>query len=375
MTNQIVFLAPRGFGTEETERNVIRRLNLYLNQTKGILNESVELYLFLPKNSTLNDSNIRGTTSINIIRIGSPTRNFLIFAIRSRAFAIFHRISPSLIISSDVRFAFLSTIIFKFGMKNTKMQVQIHGNYDSLAPKFTFFRPLLFLYYSLVFLLSDSIRMASSHQLESFPKTLQSKVDKIVIAPVPFMFEKMMRPSKDHLPSIGFVGRIHRERGLDRWVEVAKNIDALTYEVDYVIIGDGIHKEDFLEALHSNDQSNLQYLGWLSSFDLNRSWNLIGVLLVTAEFESFGVAMREALLHGVYVVAFENQATSRLRREFPEFVFTSRSNKELAEFAIKLRNRRIPFKDIEKIYNFYIDEQNKALRDIAFSWVKELQAH
>jgi len=85
--------------------------------------------------------------------------------------------------------------------------------------------------------------------------------------------------------------------------------------------------------------------------------------------------MREALLHGVYVVAFENQATSRLKREFPEFVFTSRSNKELAEFAIKLRNRRIPFKDIEKIYNFYIDEQNKALRDIAFSWVKELQAH
>jgi hypothetical protein len=115
-------------------------------------------------------------------------------------------------------------------------------------------------------------------------------------------------------------------------------------------------------------------MGWLSSFDLNQSWHLIGVLLVTAESESFGVAMREALLHGVYVVAFENQATMRLKKEFPKFVFTSRSNKELAELAIKLRNRRIPFKDIQEIYYFFAKEQNISVKEIASSWAQELQS-
>ena len=374
MTNQIVFLAPRGFGTEETEKNVIRRLDLYLDQTKRILNESVDLYLFLPKNSGIYDTGIVGAGSINIIRIGGPTRNFLLFAKRSRVFANVHHIRPRLIISSDVRFAFLSTTIFKFGMKNAKIQVQIHGNYDSLKPKFMFLRPFLFLYYFLVFSFSDSIRMASPHQFESFPKTLQSKVKNTVIAPVPFIFETVTRPSEGHFTSIGYVGRIHGERGIERWVEVARNIESKIGKVDYVIIGDGDQRNDFLEALHLNGRSNLKYMGWLSSFDLNQSWHLIGVLLVTAESESFGVAMREALLHGVYVVAFENQATMRLKKEFPKFVFTSRSNKELAELAIKLRNRRIPFKDIQEIYYFFAKEQNISVKEIASSWAQELQS-
>jgi glycosyltransferase involved in cell wall biosynthesis len=217
--------------------------------------------------------------------------------------------------------------------------------------------------------------MVSRHQHRSFPFFLQTKIRKLVIAEVPYLSVMPNKAKGAIPPSIGFVGRIHHERGLDLWIEIANCISGIDREVTFVIIGDGVDREVFFSGFDPETHSKVRYLGWLNSIDLDTAWESVGVLLVTADSESFGVVMREALVRGIFVVAFENQASLSLKEQFPNCVFTSKNAKDLAEMAIVKSKLRLSDSAVDSIISTLVTEQKSAIQAIAKSWLQDLQSH
>ena len=372
MTNQIVFLSPRGFGSAALENRVLDRLSLYLKSLGDLVN--FDFYIFLPGAIDSKKLVYEQIGQIRIIRLGQEG-NFLIYTFKAIYFSKKLGLSPDLIVAGDVRFAFLSSIIFRFLNLKSKLQIQIHGNYSSLFISRYFPRFMINCYYYFAFRFATSIRMVSPHQLQSFPSFLQTKIRKLVIAEIPYLSAMPDKAKREVPRSIGFVGRIHRERGLDRWIEIANRISGIDREVTFVVIGDGLDREVFFNGFDLETRSKVRYLGWLNSIDLDTAWNAVGVLLVTADSESFGVVMREALVRGIFVVAFENQASLSLKKQFPNCVFTSSNIQDLADLAITYCARRLPDNAVESIMSTLVAEQKTSIQAVAKSWLQDLQSH
>jgi glycosyltransferase involved in cell wall biosynthesis len=374
MAKQIVFLSPNGFGDKALEIRVFDRLNLYLERLHRIANFDFEFFLFIPGEAKSTNLDFEQNGHIKIIRQGRKT-NFLTFTIKALCSTKQLGIAPNLFIAGDVRFAFLSAVFFKIRYFRAKLQVQLHGNYSSLLIHPYLPRFIVNSYYYFVFRFVTSARMVSCHQLASFPLFLQSRIRNVVIAEIPYLSKTPSRDNSNFPRSIGFVGRIHPERGLDLWAMLANHISELDRDITFVIVGDGVAREKFFSMFDGKTFSRLDYRGWLNASDLDLAWRTIGALLVTAESESFGIVMREALLRGIYVIALENEASKSLKNQFPECVYISTKTQDLVKMALSRCGKPIPDDLVESVNLALGIEQRTAIQKVANSWLQELQSH
>jgi hypothetical protein len=140
MAKQIVFLSPRGFGDKAFEDRVLDRLNLYLEGLQKIAQFDFDFFLFLPGVTKSARQELEQRGRIKIIRQGRKS-NFLTFTFKAVYCAKQLKITPNLLVAGDIRFAFLSAVLFKIPNFRAKLQIQVHGNYLSLLlhpllPKF-----------------------------------------------------------------------------------------------------------------------------------------------------------------------------------------------------------------------------------------------
>jgi glycosyltransferase involved in cell wall biosynthesis len=83
-----------------------------------------------------------------------------------------------------------------------------------------------------------------------------------------------------------------------------------------IIVGTGPDRDIFLEKLKLvNPTIKIEYLGQIPNNKMLSVWAKIGVLVSMAPAESYGLAMREALLHGIPVWATNSSGVSDLNKE------------------------------------------------------------
>ncbi len=373
MSDQLVFLAPRGFGIEPEFKKVRERIETSLDTTFNEVPHALKVHFFVGCSYTDMRSNESRGDLGEISYLQIKTHNFLSYLRQVFSQVIELDYSPNLIIAGDPRLGFLAAYLLKLRFSTAKIQTQFHGNSDSFLGGKKLPRWLQKCYLNFILRNSSSIRMVSSHQKETFECLTGRSINNVVIAPVPFQVVAK-RPTMVG-NAVGFVGRIHGERGLHRWLDTASEISRINNGVEFLIIGDGPQRDDFVMKLNTLTRGRVRFLGWLSKSDLQESWGHLGVLLSTAEQESYGVTLREALCSGLHVVAFENAATRELQSKFKDYIHVSRNTSELARMAMEFLGTYIPQKELTSIHNTFQVTNSESSIQLGRSWAKLINTH
>jgi len=188
------------------------------------------------------------------------------------------------------------------------IQVQIHADIGSLEWKNLNIRNQIrshFFWFALRY--SQSVRFTSQQQLIGVQNTgIDLKQDYIVV-PVPLNLPSQGIPigtSSKRPNTIGLIGRIHEDRGLDSFVFFIRKLNEVRADFSVVVAGDGESRVSFLSELRSVLGDNrVAYLGELSTYELAHAWKEIGVLINAAPAESYGRTIRESIVNGVPVIA------------------------------------------------------------------------
>ena len=281
---------------------------------------------------------------------------------------------PGLWIPNDPFKSFGIAVLLKLiFFRKMKIQLQLHGIVPrnlkgGLKPQITG----LLLYISMLF--SYSIRTVSQAEFERLRKLKLLSNKKIFLAPVPVSIPEEVTAHK-HVASskmkIVSLGRIHEERGIYLLSEIIQSTVSSSGDVEFHIVGSGELLPKLRQSLSQEIKSGLcTVYGDLRGEELSSVLLQMDTLINCAPIESYGLAMREALMRGVSIFALENQATKALRMQYPAFVVLFHDAID-ATAMIKERSafREIASAEVLKIREEFRDQNLKHISSLAQSWL------
>jgi len=373
VSNELLFLAPRGYGGESEFEKVFGRIKESLRTTFESVRHPLNVHFFIGCDA-FELSYPDPSQQLNRIYCSRyRTHNFFIYIYKLIRSVGSLESPPSLLVAGDARLGFVAARILRFKFKSAKIQLQLHGNAIHVMGNQKWPSWLRRFYVKLLINNSDSIRMVSLHQKVSYEKLIGRPIPNVVIAPVPFQISS--NPRRSPIESVGFVGRIHPERGIKRWVDVASEVSRANPKIKFVIIGDGPCRQEFLKKLSLLPNGGITYLGWLSKDELQANWPQIGLLLSTAESESYGVTLREALCSGLQVVAFENHASIELNASFSSYVHIANTTSGLAKAVLGYIGSSIPQDELVRIHDRFLSLNLKSTTKIGQTWADLINSH
>ena len=212
---------------------------------------------------------------------------------------------------------------------------------------------------------ADSVRAVSDGQAGNLIQHFGLAEEKVFVAPVPlddvFTTAKFERTAVRR--NVLLVGRLHDERGLDLWANVARLVASQT-TVQFDIVGAGPAEERFVRLL-----AGLREVTWHGSLQPQAVANLMRrshVLLSTPPLESYGRSLVEALCMGVQVVATPTVGAERLRQHG---VRIASSADALAEMTIDALDSPSVLGDTEVFRAKQRVADEAAIRVVARSWM------
>ncbi len=336
----MILFDPRGvFST--LDHDLIERHQEYVAAARKQSNGELDrLVIFTKSQKTCFQIYSKGLIEIH----GLNSTSFFIALLKKNAVKEFTLgdLNPAVITCSDPWTSFLCGYRYKKYLltigKKVNIQLQIHGDFFSKGWKN---QGVLSLIKSMLAMHSikkaDQVRFVSiSMAQEAIQKRLVD-AEKVVFAPVPITLKENRAAAPQKLPrSIGLVGRIQKERGLFEFCKFAKRLLSTDPEVSVIIVGDGKERRNFEELIKKSiPEGRFEFTGHLESVDLEQVWNKIGILVSTAPSESYGRALREALIHGVAVWSTRTRGLEDLILENPSanirVIDFNRSDSELKE--------------------------------------------
>lgn len=269
----------------------------------------------------------------NLYTIKIP-RNLLFRKRTKKCFIMQYRemFNTHLLIAGDPWESFLSAVLFaKMIESNPRIQVQAHGDFGNEEWINLNWRNRirsLILSSSLKF--APEIRATTELQADQLTTKYRVARGKIQVIPVPSFYSRdevaptltTSRPG-----TLGLVGRIGEDRGLDNFVELTRKLAYVNHDFSVVVVGSG----DLSDKLRIDLERYLPpyritFLGNIDSVNMSWAWNKIGVLVSCAPAESYGRAMRESLVHGVPVWATRSSGAMDLLK-------TARDGMEILDLA------------------------------------------
>ncbi len=332
---------------------LLARQELYLSQYMKLTESNDKAIVFI---SGLASHQFPTYSSFEVVLLGSRKISSPRFALSLLQKIQERDIKPAFIVAGTPFKPYLISLILKVFKKGTKIQVSVHGELDGIrAGGILGFLRFQFLRFTIN--RANLIRFVSPIQAEQFRHLINSGKE-TVITPVPVDTQKRDQKVGSER-SVGFVGRIHAERGVDDWVRIVKGLN----DVSVIVAGDGAGLERMKSALPEG-----KFLGHLPQKEINTLWREIGVLLSTAPYESYGLSMREALLNGVPVVSRDNAGARELKKLAPDLI-SIYGNDEHARSEIYrfLENRPSPA-SFESFSAIFEREQSKSLQNLALAW-------
>ncbi|RGP16796.1 glycosyltransferase [Parabacteroides gordonii] len=124
----------------------------------------------------------------------------------------------------------------------------------------------------------------------------------VAVVPNPMEISDIENPFEKKKKRVGYLGRLHPVKGVDRLLKVWKNLHEFG---ELLIMGDG--EPDYVAFLKKEAEhlqlSNISFVGWVSGIEKNRLLASLTCLVVPSDFENFGMIVPEALLQKVPVIA------------------------------------------------------------------------
>lgn len=352
MTTRLVFLLPRIESNFFSAKSLLQRQDLYATYLKEIQGNAFTQALLLYSGDV---ADLRATKldCLEVKCLGSNKLGTFGFALRAISHLKQIRIKDLLLVAGTPFQPFLIARLIKLFFPKAKIQVSIHGEIGGVRSnrsKSIFFRTQI--------RYSDAIRFVSDEQRSVFLKEYGISKIPNVVAPVPIDIPRKTL-NAGRATSIGFVGRIHLERDPLLWAEISQRFP----NARKIVVGDGPMRNTFISKLEE-----VSFLGRLEGERLKDSWAEIGVLLSTAPYESYGLALREALLNGVPVVARKSAGVTSLNKRFPNLVRTFDSKDEAVE-QITQFIENLPTRDeFEEFRIWFSNEQTASLQSLANLW-------
>ena len=316
-----------------TDATIAQRHDWYASAVSRKSDGQIELYSIATRYSGIPDYKL---DFLKLIDCG-PRESFLQLSFFSLVWA--HKLKKSeipMVISSPDPFVlgFLVIYLRKFLRGTTKVQIQCHGDFgDKNWRRFTLKHFVLSKLAQLVLKKADQIRCVGPSQSEKIIASFKIDSAKIVIAPVPTK-DKEMLPlwDKPITPVVAFLGRLHKERSVDIWAEAAKEIYLINNNVHFLIIGDGPERKNFEDNLLPIPSSKISFSGKVPNEKALALLSKSSVLLSTALFDSYGMAMVEAAKMGLPIVSKPTSGALDLSSGYNS-MFLGGTPKELAELT------------------------------------------
>lgn len=215
----------------------------------------------------------------------------------------------------------------------------------------------------------DSLRLVDRSEIETVSQRFRLDKSKIFVAPVPIKVpSEVSNFRKVRDKQIAFVGRVHPERGIQEWTEIALKLAKRDAATNFLVIGDGPSISIMKNGLKELG-NRAQFRGRLNQERLEEVWGEIGVLLSSAPSESYGLAAREALLRGVPVVARLNPTYESLAKVAPNILQTYTDPESAIQFILELLAAPLKQKHFELFRDLFIQDQEHTLSDLARSWI------
>ena len=189
------------------------------------------------------------------------------------------------------------------------LQIQAHGDFGNLSLFSGNLKSRIrYLLARNSFGSADSIRAVAPRQLEALQATFQISRKKCFVAPVPvnqsFFITARQEGPLESPSKVGFFGRIHEERGLSLWVQVASELHRFDPGLEFHIIGDGPEALPFKKNLASNiPPDKMHFHGSLSGDQLVNCVKELSLVLNTCSGEAYGRSTVESLALGVPVIS------------------------------------------------------------------------
>ncbi len=275
---------------------------------------------------------------------------------------------PKTLISGDVDFSLLICLIVKSFVSQVGVQIYIHGSYDSIflakGVKAILKRRLLLLGISQ----AKTVRIVSESDLGKFQSLVSGNSSKLFVSPIPIQL-----PSKEvdlsRKSKIALVGRLHKERGLSEFVEIFQKLEEGVQTQELLIVGGGPEEAWLRKQLDLCSRTNTRFLGHLDQDDLSMLWGDIKVLVSCAPQESYGMALREAVANGSFVIAKKNETTISLAKLYPELISTYSNPDEGASLIYERLLMTPPSEAVERIGESLYIQQDSYLVALATSWI------
>ncbi len=265
----------------------------------------------------------------------------------------------------------------KIWFKNSKIQLQLHGDFgsclwskDSLKLKVR--QQLIYLKSKSI----NSIRFTSKNQQLSIQRKFNMRCENQVIIPVPLNLpnENFSRPDKV-LVEIGFVGRIHLERGLDTFITFAEVVHTKYPEARFKIIGSGKKAEWFKTELKRHvAESKIDFIPHLSGSEYFRAIGALSILCSFAPSESYGRVAREALALGVPVLAVHSAGLDALAESLPYDIVQFLPDILEYEAIIDAFDAALETKVPLDLFEVFKKSNQREISDLIEAWIKMVES-
>lgn len=252
-----------------------------------------------------------------------------------------------------------------------KIQIQFHGA--------TYLKNNLgvgsYLRYFLVrqaIFLSDSIRIVSDFQRNEIQSLAGRGQKAFVLSPIPVSLTKIPNSRIAHNGlAILVLGRLHSERGIAKLVEL---IDLLAFEkiqCTFNIVGAGPQAElliPYLENPHGSTKVILH--GLKSELEVRTFLAQSDILISFAKQEGYGLALREAVLSGVHVIARRNSGTEEALKAFPGRIDLIESAPQALNLIKRFEPREIDEGVLSELRAIQERLNAEVVQDLVRSWIE-----
>lgn len=312
--------------------------------------------------------------NISLFRISADVTNFVFYLkvmriIRNLEF------KSLMLIAGDLRFGLLIVLLLpKFLNHGMKKQLAIHGEFITSRHNFSFKYGLKHLVVSFAIKRFDSIRVVSNHLMYQIQQMFKVQPSKIIVAPIPVLQSDGQMPIRDvqrPYSRILVLGRLHSERGIVELLELLdvglKKFPSLTV----TFIGDGPELWR-VENWMTNRQlvRRVKLVGKIEHNLVMHSLNQFDILISNSPHEGFGLAIREAALAGLIVVAKSNSGTQELKLSFGASINLFKSREEFQNLLEDILLGKIIPSRVSDLRQKQFNLDKKSLHSLVWSWIR-----
>lgn len=280
----------------------------------------------------------------------------------------------TMIISGNNFDALLISLFIRALCRNVNVQASIHMEIDAVERLSGLKGLVKKILMHLMIPRVDSLRLVRESESQKAIDLFGLQASQIVVCPVPIIQDSLidlndLSFTKPKSKTLGYVGRIHVERNPLLWTEIALGVLSEIEGLEIVVAGDGPLLSQMKSRL-SCYSSQTTFLGNISSRDLLSVWKRLHTLLVTAPFESYGLAAREALLNGCFVVAPRIDTYLELEKLFTEGIYLYESKFEAEQIIKRLLSGALDVDEIRSLRETFLKKQDEFLHNLALSWIE-----